>query len=134
MKLFAPDKAGLNIFSEDAKGLEAVYLYCIEKQCFHKDLMSQYSPENLIGKGSTGTVYRSKHLVSSIDYAIKIVNKAEIVRFYTNNDTGYQEVDRLREITKMNCRNVVGLVQAMEDDNSFYFVTRYVGGGTLVAL
>lgn len=96
--------------------------------------MSQYRPGSLIGKGAQGKVYLAKHLLSNMDYAIKIVSKSAISKFHRNDDTGFQEVERLREATFRNCRNVVGLVQALEDTSNIYIVTRYISGGTLEAL
>jgi len=96
-------------------------------------MMSQYRPGILLGQGSQGTVLLAKHVVSKIDYAIKVVSKAAIKKLHSSDDKGFQEIEILRSATQTKCRNIAGLVQAMEDDKNFFIVTKYIKGGTLYA-
>ena len=91
--------------------------------------MSQYRPGKLLGKGSQGSVFNAQHVISKIDYAVKIVSKVAIKNFHRNDDLGFQEIERLREVTFTRCRSVIGLIQSFEDEQYFYIITEFVKGG-----
>jgi len=44
--------------------MEKIYLHIIEKQGFMQDLMSQYKPSDVLGKGSQAKVYLARHVLS----------------------------------------------------------------------
>ena len=60
------------------------------------------------------------------------VSKEAAGKFNARNPDDFQEIECLQDASEHRCKNVVGLVQAIEDTKHFYIITPYMRGGTLV--
>ena len=80
-----------------------------------------------LGKGSFGHVQLVKHKDTGVTYALKAVNKQQIV------DTHQQEhiMSEKRVMMRMNHPFLIRLYQTFKDRNSLYFVLEAVMGGEL---
>jgi len=91
-----------------------------------KDDYESLSSSN-IGAGGFGRVYKVRHKVSKIVYAIKVINKQKILE----NELIEQMKLEVRIMYKLNHKNIIKLYDHFEDDESFYLVLEFAPKGQL---
>ena len=92
--------------------------------------MDQFKSIRVLGQGAQGKVYLASHRLSGLEYAVKVVDKKKAAVLFSAAKENFQEVEVLIEATRLKCRNVVKVLQVLED-HCFYIVTEYKSGGTL---
>lgn len=88
---------------------------------------------NVLGHGGSSTVRLATHKKSGKKFAVKIIEKHEILRSRThegNRKTRLDEYDILNEI-KGKHPNIVEMVDTFENDSEIYLVLEYCAGGEL---
>ena len=80
-----------------------------------------------VGKGAYGKVYKVRHKISRMIYAIKVINKKKVVED--------QIVDQVRlEVNimyKLDHPHIIKLCSHFEDEKNFYLVLEYAPGGQI---
>lgn len=89
---------------------------------------SQYEIKGtVLGEGAYGSVYKCTHIITEIEYAVKIIYKSQ----------GQVAKKVVREIEVyyqcQNAENILHLVELFEDENQFYLVFELIRGGSLEA-
>ena len=92
--------------------------------------MDQFKSIRILGQGAQGKVYLASHRLSGLEYAVKVVDKKKAAVLFSHAKENFQEVEVLIEATRLKCRNVVKVLQVLED-HCFYIITEYKSGGTL---
>jgi len=83
-----------------------------------------------LGEGSFGKVYKARHKLTNVIYAIKSIDKLN-----KNNQVGKPYFRREIEIMyKVNHPNIVRLYGHFEDDFNIYFVLEYIPKGNLYTI
>jgi MAP kinase interacting serine/threonine kinase len=81
----------------------------------------------VLGEGAYGSVYKCTHIITEIEYAVKIIYKSQ----------GQVAKKVVREIEVyyqcQNAENILQLVELFEDENQFYLVFELIRGGSLEA-
>ena len=90
-------------------------------------LSGRYHLEARIGSGGMSTVYRALDETLERPVAVKVLNR-EVARDADQLDAS---VARLRAVAQLSHPNVVGVIDAGEDDNRPYIVFEYVDGENL---
>ena len=85
----------------------------------------------LIGKGSFGEVYLAKNKLNKRLYAIKHMEKEDLIRFFKNLDQIYREID-IQSRSKH--PNIIQLYYMKETKKTFDLVLEYAKYGTLFDL
>lgn len=83
-----------------------------------------------LGAGAFGDVYLAKHKIEDKKYAIKVMNKAKLIKNKVNLS------DIRREImihSKLNHPYIIKLKNHHEDEENFYMMLEYAKNGTLYA-
>ena len=85
----------------------------------------------VIGKGSVATVYKAHHLTLDIPVAIKVLNPALKA---SGSQMAKNFLKEARVIVKMNHPNIVGVMNAGEEDTHTFILMQYVPGRSLGAI
>ncbi len=94
-------------------------------------IASRFQIEELIGQGGMGDVYRGLDIETGQPVAIKAL-KQEIIAHDPDLVARFQrEGEALRQL---NHPNIVKMLAAIEEDDQYFLVMEYVGGGTLADL
>ena len=92
--------------------------------------ISDFEISTILGTGSFGKVYLSKHKITSAIFAIKEIDKTN-----KNNDLGAPYFRREIEIMyKIKHPNIVKLYGHFEDEKACYFIMEYIPKGNLFNL
>lgn len=97
----------------------------LEKECCKADFYRQ--GDKAIGKGGFGEVWKVVHKVSSKTYAIKVIDKKNILEQNMVN-----QINREIEIMyKVNHPHIIKLINHFEDEENFYLIMNYASKGQL---
>ncbi len=89
--------------------------------------ISDFEILKILGQGSFGKVFLSKHKKTNAIYAIKVIDKTD-----KNNIEGKPYFQREIEIMyKLNHKNCIKLYSHFEDNNYCYFIMEYISNGNL---
>ena len=92
--------------------------------------ITDYELLDKLGEGSFGKVYKAKHKLTNVMYAIKAIDKLN-----KNNQEGKPYFRREIEIMyKVKHPNIVRLYGHFEDDQNIYFVLEYISKGNLYTI
>ena len=90
--------------------------------------ISDFEILKILGQGSFGKVFLSKHKKTNAIYAIKVIDKTD-----KNNIEGKPYFQREIEIMyKLNHKNCIKLYSHFEDNNYCYFIMEYISNGNLL--
>ena len=90
--------------------------------------ISDFEILKLLGQGSFGRVFLSKHKKTNSIYAIKTIDKTD-----KNNIEGKPYFQREIEIMyKLNHKNCIKLYSHFEDNSNCYFIMEYISNGNLL--
>ena len=119
-------------------------LYFVELSCLHILLLinwiqtyfasakpSDFEFLSVVGKGSFGKVYQANHKLENKIYAIKVLNKKEIIR---RNEVNHIMAERNVLIRNLQHPFLVGLHYSFQSADKLYFVLDYVNGGEVILL
>ena len=104
-------------------------------QGFNKERLSQYKVLGKLGEGAFGKVFLTQHTRSKVTYATKMVHKEAMKKAYGQRyDQEYSETEIMRHFS-FDCgrqnKNLLRLVESLEDDQFFFLVTKMMPGGDL---
>lgn len=94
---------------------------------------SQYEINGaVLGEGAYGSVYKCTHIITEIEYAVKIIYKKQGQQARSKD-----KAKVVREIEVyyqcQNAENILHLVELFEDEDQFYLVFELIRGGSLQA-
>jgi PAS domain S-box-containing protein len=93
-------------------------------------LLKRYTIEGDIGVGRYAKVKKATDTSTNKEVAIKIVEKRKLATSHEISQAR-REMDILRHLAPLNHPNVAKMIECVEDDDAFYMVMEYVGGGEL---
>ena len=73
--------------------------------------------------GSFGKVFKVKHTLTKTDYAIKIIQKAHIIKHHMKK----QIVNEIKILEMCNHKNIIQLITYFEDPANIYLVMELGG-------
>lgn len=91
-----------------------------------KHFRDVYILGKILGQGAYGTVYFCTHIISGIQRAVKIYDKADLN--LANQALLLQEIDILKPLDHP---NIISVYEFFEDDLEFSIVLEHCGGGEL---
>mmetsp|Transcript_25162 Transcript_25162/g.37183 ORF Transcript_25162/g.37183 Transcript_25162/m.37183 type:complete len:449 (-) Transcript_25162:194-1540(-) len=99
-----------------------------------KELKSKYEMFEVLGVGSTSTVYRCQNRLTSEIHACKVIDKRHLAEQYTDDENGtieqfLVEVEVLRELR--NHPNIIKLYDVYMNDEKVFMVMELMEGGEL---
>lgn len=95
---------------------------------YRRDFHSKYEMINVIGSGGFGVVWRAKELSSGEEYAVKVMQKADLV---TREKFERVKAEVLYQSTMRPSLSVACLFDVFEDDERVLMVMELCHGGTL---
>ena len=82
----------------------------------------------IIGHGAFGELYLARNIISKVPYAIKQINKVQVI----NSGASLELIQREISIhIKINHPNIVKLYSYHEDKDNYYMIMEYIPNGTL---
>ena len=101
---------------------------CVQNNLENEVQISDFEILKILGQGSFGKVFLSKHKKTNAIYAIKVIDKTD-----KNNIEGKPYFQREIEIMyKLNHKNCIKLYSHFEDNNYCYFIMEYISNGNLL--
>jgi len=88
--------------------------------------VGSFTVEELLGRGSSGVVYRGSHHILGYEVAIKVLEGLEV-----DPDQMTRFLREAQAISRLRHPNIVRLFDYGEIDGTQYMVVEYIGGGTL---
>ncbi len=88
--------------------------------------IEKYKIRNVLGQGAFSTVYRTRHKISNIQYAIKKIDTKKLTRI--ENEYVKNEV---LIMTKVKHDYIVKLIEIINENNNIYLVLEYCNSGTV---
>lgn len=84
--------------------------------------------DSVIGKGSAATVYKGHHLALDIPVAVKVLHQAQRE---SQSEMAKRFLKEARVIARINHANIVGVMNAGEENDHSFIVMQFVAGGSL---
>ncbi|KRX04147.1 Protein kinase-like domain [Pseudocohnilembus persalinus] len=117
----------IQIFFEDTSQCKHVFGF-LQNKLNQSDFRSIYKTIEILGEGSSGTVFNVINRNNLIQYAVKVVSKAQLLKEENSLEAIQQEIQLMKEITS---DYIIKLHQVFEDSVNIYLVIDIFNGGTL---
>ena len=93
----------------------------ISKWCIQSDFHTRFKVLNKLGEGKYAVVYKTINLDTNEKFAVKQFNKADI-NSGTNKSLVLNEIELMRQLSKVGHKNILNLQQVHETKNSIYLI------------
>lgn len=90
------------------------------------EYIEKYKIRNILGQGAFSTVYRTRHSLTNLQYAIKKINIDKLTK--VENEYVKSEVLIMQQIRH---DNIVRLIEIIQNSNNMYLVLEFCNSGTV---
>lgn len=117
-----------SIFFSSVLALKWWHIQILKVQGFLDNRADQYEPIRKLCEGSFGKVILASHKLSGVLVAVKSISKSTIFQAFTLNGQKYEEIEIMEKICRGMSPHLLDLIEAFEDSDSFFIVTKFMQG------
>lgn len=129
--LVQPQAVTYSILFEKSADASKWHREILRRQGYLEKPITQYTHSIKLSEGLYGRIFLSRHKNSECDYAIKVMDKAYMVKTFADMGEQYAEIEVLKRVCRGQATNMLELVDYFEDSKHFYAVTKYMPDGDL---